>query len=483
MKRQACFEEACRSYELSVPGVPQEDQAKLRKNLMTTQLRLAQCAAESGHQNAAEMVRHHLDQAVEQARFRSQLLCDEGSWDSLLTSWLKIDMEPAAIPFDLRMLAYRFLRNIPGATSSSMALRAASCLLKKAVTVTAGSSYDEAIVAASKGLLRNDPASRLVWTRCQQHLNEACQWLSCPGVSTAQDYENPSLAFEEIRQQVEFLSHRSAGVLQLCAALQLRAQVLQESEDFSLDGMLEELDGLVRAIRVCEMDGDSHPILNGGASDVELVCVGLSYLGSFYQQTGMQQQARKRFYDCVRLALTTQTETWDEEKVISGSPPPGQIYQKAWFRQATKFLRADQADKLKKLDEERARRLTVIQAEVEELHKANQQGLEELTSFLTRRFPRKTLEPMRQPFDKKPFFAFQVAYSPDKQHEGREGSGFPPGWKHGFQAWLDFCTEVAKTLNYHYEVLFKSQEPQEPVIGLQTEGQEEVMEAVTPLRV
>ena len=306
----------------------------------------------------------------------------------------------------------------------------------------------------------NDPTPRLVWTGCQQHLQEACQWLAIPGVSTAQDEADPACSFQNVREQVEFLSHRCAGILQICAALQQRACALQNGDDFSLDGMLmlEELDGLVRAIKVCEKDGDAHPILNGGCSDMELVCVGLSYLGSFYQQLGMGQQAKKRFYECVRLALTMHTEPFDEETVISGTTPPGQIYQKGWFRQAAKFLQADQLEKRKKMEEERANRVQVIQAEVEELRKSNAQGLEELMRFLTRRFPRKrALNALSQPFQKSTFMAFLVAYSPDKQHEGADGASFPPNWKHGFAAWKDFCDEVMKVLNYHYEVLFKGE--------------------------
>ena len=51
--------------------------------------------------------------------------------------------------------------------------------------------------------------------------------------------------------------------------------------------------------------------------------------------------------------------------------------------------------------------------------------------------------------------ALLVAYAPDRQHEGTDGASFPPNWKHGFAAWKDFCDEVMKFLNYHYEVLFK----------------------------
>ena len=164
LQRTECFQAALRGYELSVPAVGGEDLAKLRKNLMNTQLRLAQCAAESSKPSAAKLVRHHLDQAVQQARSRNRLLGDEGSEESLVTVWLKIDLEPAAIPFDIRMLAYRYLKNTSAAALSTLALRAASCLVKKAVIMTAGSSYDEALVAASNGRLSSDPTPRLAFT-------------------------------------------------------------------------------------------------------------------------------------------------------------------------------------------------------------------------------------------------------------------------------------------------------------------------------
>ncbi|CAJ1367895.1 unnamed protein product [Effrenium voratum] len=351
-------------------------------------------------------------------------------------------------PFVPQLASYRILAGVP--KCGSMAAVCAAFLFNKAARITDGSSYDELIQASKLGRLKHDISELQVWTKARQYLAEACQWLSKPGA-----FDNPPVddlpSFEDLQQQVKFLSHRGAAVIKLAMALQQQSQLLQESEDFDMDAMIGALDGLIEAFQVCQVDSDAHFILHGSSPDVELTCVCLSHLGLLYKHLGMMKQAERRYYDCISQALSMRAQDLDVSSVISGCPLKGELYQKQWFLDATKFMRDVQAKRQQEIEAKRLCRLALIEEEVKQLH-ANGSKLPALSQWLTKRYPRaEALEPLSDSPQKANFFRFQLAYSPDKQ----QGKTPPPSWTKSSESWNDFCTEVAKKLNYYYEVLFK----------------------------
>jgi len=302
-------------------------------------------------------------------------------------------------------------------------------------------------------LVRRDAASG----RVEVQLEESGEFIS---VKAEKARSVPDTEWEDIRDQVKFMHHRSRAVLALCCAVAMRDRALQESDpDEQRHGELfvEVLDEMVHAVHVAQRNLDAHSVLGDSAMDVEMVCVCLHHLGNLYSAFGLPAQAKKRHHECVYLAHSLDQDVCqvDVDMMINGSSlPKGVLAQKSWFSASTNFLRKAQEAQRKEEEAAYQAKRDKIEKDVQAVQAANT-GVCALVQFLFLKYPplngklcpeafRKEDQCLTEDITKKDLVQVILAYAVDKQH------GTPPkGWTS--ESWTTFCNEISKMLNHYYE--------------------------------
>lgn len=442
------METALRKYEEALRYISNpEGAAKVRRNLAVTSLRLAVLSAENAN---GDRLRYYVKVMCQHVEHREKLLQDPGMWETLVRKIIAAQGE-ASLTFEMRMALLRSClaqTGFPTAERAALAFEAAGRLVGKAVMVTNGSSVEALEEAFHRGGPIDEEFRK--WTSCKQYLIEACTLFETPGIQEVPGTEEAPRPFPALLEQAGFLSHRAAAVLELFRALRSQTAVLLADDSWDMDAVLDVMDSLTGAVLVSQKDDTSQPILNRSTEDVELCCMSLSYLGQLQQRIGLPEQAKRRYTDCVRRAITMTTAPGsDYDSVIAGRVPPERVYQKRWFREATTFLRNAQKEVEEAEEQAWQERVSRIKGAVSEMQDANT-SMVALTNFLMSKYVIDTkLEPLAEPVTKGDFMKVLRAYSQDKQ------TTCPAGWPHDLAAWKDFCTEAAKCLNFYYEVHYK----------------------------